>query len=374
MNYDYGLEQLKAFFSRWGSDQYDVFRQLELRLQAALQEDRLSPASIARQRTVAQLVQALDNLTRGLLRTSFGDLCDPKSGAHVDKSGNLEVQRSWKHEVLSEMVLVPSGNVTIGHNMRSADEAPQHVVSIPAFYISRYPVTNGEFARFLKATGHPDKSKQYGRAIYRVGETRPVVDVSWFDATVYCEWLSRTIGYQFRLPTEFEWEKACRGGMDLSFGPNPHPQSLYPWGDFFDRQRCNTEESGPNKPTEVGRFSPADNSVYGISDMVGNVWEWTDSLFEPYPVSPDHLSGICAKPVIAELLGRKQYETAFSQRVVMRGGSFGMSQKFATATYRLWSDASDWAEYGGFRLAASAHSIGLSGGRAITMMESEVAP
>jgi formylglycine-generating enzyme required for sulfatase activity len=111
-----------------------------------------------------------------------------------------------------------------------------------------------------------------------------------------------------RLPTEAEWEKAARG----EYG------NEWPWGNEFDKSKCNSSEGGVGTTTPVGAYSPQGDSPYGAADMAGNVWEWCHSLFEPYPyVASD---------------GREA-ETDSGGRV-WRGGSFLNLQWYARATSR----------------------------------------
>ena len=192
----------------------------------------------------------------------------------------------------SEMVLIPSGNFLMGttpaqvaalinkDERLSEDffraEHPQHSVSLPAFYIDRYPVTNAQYAAFIAATGHPTP-KYWTHAPemgieepFPVGAkhgTHPVVGVSYADAIAYCEWAGK------RLPTEAEWEKAARGGL---------VNQNYPWGNESSRNHANTVGVwGKDKwlwTSPVGSFPP---NGYGLSDMAGNVFEWCADWYVP---------------------------------------------------------------------------------------------
>ena len=163
-----------------------------------------------------------------------------------------------------EMVDIPGGEFKCGEQGE-----PTYVM---AYRISRYPITNGQYARFLaenptypvprveEAWGEPYNWDAEKRTYPEGRANHPVVLVSWEDAIAYCEWAG------VRLPTEAEWEKAARG----------EDGRTYPWGDEFDPQRANVRESGVGSTTPVGVY-PDGASPYGLLDCAGNVWEWTTS-------------------------------------------------------------------------------------------------
>ena len=146
------------------------------------------------------------------------------------------------------------------------------------FRISKYPVTNAQYKYFLQhEDGYGNKhwwnysaqAREYHteHPVPREGAwpefKRPRVNVSWFDAVAFCRWLSTYTGLSIFLPTGEEWQYAAQGTDGLE----------YPWGNRFDSQRCNTEESGINKTSDVDRFTNG-ASPFGVCDMSGNVWEW----------------------------------------------------------------------------------------------------
>jgi formylglycine-generating enzyme required for sulfatase activity len=218
-----------------------------------------------------------------------------------------------------EMVFVPAGTFLMGSTeaqVREAEasygggpdhdrpEVPQHVVDLPAFWIDRTEVTQAEYARFVAATGHrvPDEETVWA-APYRWHdghpprglERHPVTLVSSDDAQAYCAWRG------LALPTEEQWEKAARGSEGRT----------YPWGEAWEAWRVAGAERRSPVPLdrierwtewwrhtyrdrmrgrEVGTFPvgafPAGASPWGALDMAGNVFEWVDAEFEPYPGSP----------------------------------------------------------------------------------------
>jgi len=161
-------------------------------------------------------------------------------------------------------------------------------VYLPVFEISRTLVTNRLYEAFVTETGHrvPDASRtlwdSYGlihpyqrmlRHAWKGGviphgrEDHPVVMVSHDDATAFTAWLSEKTGDTWRLPTQQEWEKAARGTDGRYF----------PWGDAFDETRLNSHDAGPFDTMPVARF-PDGNSPYGVTDMAGQVFEWTGDV------------------------------------------------------------------------------------------------
>jgi len=212
-----------------------------------------------------------------------------------------------------EMILIPAGEFSMG-SAKYNNEKPIHRVYLDAFYISRYPVTNAEYKKFVDDTGHAVLDHwKHGWinktiAIPNGKENHPVVNVTWADAVAFCKWAGG------RLPTEAEWEKAA--GWDDA----RNAQRVYPWGDGFDAKKCNSSESGIGDTTPVGKISPQGDSFYGVGDMAGNVWEWVADWYDAsyYSNSPS------ANP---------KGPTSGQYRV-LRGGSFDGNQAFVRAAFR----------------------------------------
>ena len=183
-------------------------------------------------------------------------------------------------------LLIPSGAFIMGTDIEAfygtalansehakLDEAPMHVRFLEAYRIEQYPVTNAEYALFVQATDHAPPSHWRNGDFAPEAANLPVVHVSWYDCSAYAEWANR------RLPTEAEWEKACRG-------PDGR---IYPWGNIFVSDESESTETLPESSeiltshlTPIGVRS-AIVSPYGIGEAVGNVWEWTADWYQPYP-------------------------------------------------------------------------------------------
>ena len=160
-----------------------------------------------------------------------------------------------------EWIEIPAGKFMMGDGRKCK------AVFVAAFCIARVPITNAQYDLFVRATNHPPPPHwEEGRPPKELN-SHPVIRVSWHDAVAYCDWLSQVTGKKVALPTEEQWEKAARGDQDTR---------AYPWGDAFERMRCNTRELGIGATTPVGIF-PRGASPYGVLDMSGNVWEWTQT-------------------------------------------------------------------------------------------------
>ena len=152
-------------------------------------------------------------------------------------------------------------------------EKPQHPVDLPAYRIGKYPVTNKQYAAFMGKTGRSALDIGWrSQKIPDGQENHPVTGVSWYDALAYCRWLSEQTRRAYILPNEAQWEKACRGGR----------QTWYPWGDEFDPARCN---HGQSELAAVDKY--LEQSDYGCYDFVGNIRQWTCSLWGTDFSAPD---------------------------------------------------------------------------------------
>jgi formylglycine-generating enzyme required for sulfatase activity len=232
-----------------------------------------------------------------------------------------------------EMIFIASSTYEMGSNDGNPNHQPQHQMEVADFYLDRWPVTNAEYKKFVDATGHhvPNyevswcETKGYNwdpqTCMYPEGTAdHPVVLITWDDAMAYAAWSRK------RLPTEAEWERAARGPKGWR----------HPWGNEFISGRCNSREADLKGTSPVGYFSPDGDTLEGLIDMVGNVWEWTNSLFHSYPYNPND--------------GRESRE-AIGFRV-LRGGSWVNDASVANCLSRLDGDFQFYNNVG-FRCAVS---------------------
>ncbi len=256
----------------------DLVRRVQTQLQALIEQSQLTP----RERAEA-----------GSILSGLGDPRD-----------------------LTEMVPVAAGEFEMGGE-RYSDEKPRHKVTVGDFRMSKYPVTNGQYARFVAAAGHRPPPHWRGDRPPAELLAHPVVGVSWHDAMAYCAWWSRERGELVRLPSEAEWEKAARGT----------DRREYPWGDNFDARLCNMSETGIGGTSPVGIF-PQGASPYGCLDMAGNVWEWTSSLWGKKVGEPDFGYPYDATD------GREEHRASDDVLRVVRGGSWLYDEDDVRCAYR----------------------------------------
>lgn len=220
------------------------------------------------------------------------------------------------------MVLVPAGKFTRGSNLAD-DEKPIRKIYLNAFYMDKYEVTVGEYAKYLTVTDM-EEPPDWDTMNQPQHQRRPVVNVSWEDAVNYCKWAGK------RLPTEAEWEKAARGANG----------GIYPWGNEAPtRLHANYGRSDWNEHmalSPVGSFE-AGKSPYGIYDLAGNAWEWVFDWYEHdfYKKSPE-------KNPIGPARGDEK---------VVRGGSWLYVSEFLRSAHRFNAHPSNRHFGYGFRCA-----------------------
>jgi len=243
---------------------------------------------------------------------------------------------------LGGFVEIPGGPFTMGagpstsadafDNERWSTGAEHGTVDVPTFYLARREVTVAEFAAFAQATGW----KAEPRAL-TAPATSPVSLVAWTDAVAYTRWLTTTLatspstpaglaqllqaGWRVTLPTEAQWEKAARGLDGRRF----------PWGNELRRDRATFESTGP---TPAGQQA-CPECAHGLTDMAGNVWEWTRSPYQPYPYDEsDDRAGLDADALW-----------------VMRGGGYADPARLVRTTARGAAEPGARRPFIGFRVA-----------------------
>ncbi|MCS6805249.1 MAG: formylglycine-generating enzyme family protein [Acidobacteriota bacterium] len=245
--------------------------------------------------------------------------------------GGMEAARPIS-QLEPEMVRIPAGYFLMGSDLLGEAEKPVHRVYLDEYYIGKFEVTNAQYKAFCDATGYvypgaewyPD-AIQNGEAEFRLKPNHPVVAVNWNDAVAYCQWLSKVTGKKYRLPTEAEWEKAARGGLE---------GRMYPWGDeAVDAGGCYRANVGSESDNDrirkrdgflytspVGSFLP---NGYGLYDMAGNAWEWCQDRYDEhyYQWSPE--------------VNPKGPDTG--ERRVLRGGSWWGGPRRLPCAARHWN-------------------------------------
>ena len=320
------------------------------------------------QPAMKRLLACLERAMRGT--DDDGQPFDPPTipAATRAEAGRVLADLGWLPGDLDAMVDVPAGEFLMGSTAEEIErlkgeapgymhswfdrEAPQRRVTVPAFRLGKYPVTNAQFRRFVEDGGYeneshwspegvawlrrtaeeeadlPDYRQRAGRrepGYWRDARynrpNAPVLGVTWYEAEAYCRWLSAREGRDYRLPGEAMWEKAAGG----------ETAGRYPWGNRFDPQRANTGQDDIREPTAVGVY-PLGASPYGVQDMIGNVWEWCADWFGPYrePHEPP---------------GSGDYR-------VLRGGACRATVRwYARCAVRFLGSPDGWRDDLGFRVA-----------------------
>ena len=254
--------------------------------------------------------------------------------------------QAWQYiEVLGEgieleMVSIPAGTFMMGSPQDKLewhdDEGPQHEVTVPTFFMAKYPVTQAQW-KAVAALPQVKRKLDPDPANFK-GKRRPVERVSWWEAIEFCDRLSQATGRRYRLPSEAEWEYACRAGITTSFS----------CGETLSSELANyigtvTYAEGPKgiyrkETTEVGSF-PA--NAYGLYDLHGNVREWcADHWHEDYEGAPKE--------------GRAWLDENDNDSRINRGGSWGLNPRLCRSAYRGRGSPDAQNYYLGFRVACTA--------------------
>ncbi|QMS88336.1 SUMF1/EgtB/PvdO family nonheme iron enzyme [Nostoc edaphicum CCNP1411] len=233
-----------------------------------------------------------------------------------------------------DMVQIVAGSFKMGsppsENGRTKAEDPQHTVNVPAFFIGNFQVTQEQYQQIMGS--NPSSFK---------GAKRPVEKVSWNDAVEFCEKLSQKTGRKYRLPSEAEWEYACRAGTTtpFHFGETITTELANYNGDY-------TYASAPKgkfrqETTEVGSFPP---NAFGLYDMHGNVWEWCqDSWHDNYKEAP---------------IDGSAWIDNDNKSPLLRGGSWLYDPDYCRSACRYYDTSRDFHNYDiGFRIVCAAGRI-----------------
>jgi len=278
---------------------------------------------------------------------------------------NVEQDIDLGNGVKMTLVLIPAGEFAMGGRLSPEEvkkrwggvpekiehEHPSHRVRLTRpFYVSKCEVTRAQFALFAREAKYRTEAEREGKAWgwrdgkfglhegidwrrpgHEQADDHPVVSVTWNDVTAFCSWLSRRTGKKWRLPTEAQWESACRAGTD----------TVFPWGGNgkWAPGHANTQGVGQGRDTyrhtsPVGSFSP---NAFGLHDVIGNVWEWCSDRYEPgyYEHSP------LSDPPGPARGGNR----------ILRGGSFSSNPGQSRSASTFWHGPSLCLPDIGFRVA-----------------------
>jgi formylglycine-generating enzyme required for sulfatase activity len=247
---------------------------------------------------------------------------------NMGEPGKKALYKVFREFCISEQVKIPAGSFMMGSDKGNEyDERPVHKASLTAFYMDKYEVTNEKYYVFIKSTGYETPRRWDTGSIPEGLEFHPVIGVSWDDAKTYADWLC------MNLPTESQWEYACRAGSKAAFcfGDNETELGEYAW------YREAEKNKGIRMGLPVGQKKP---NKWGLYDMHGNVWEWCSDWHGEYARSTT------SNPKGPEIGTRR----------ILRGGGWGYLASYCRSASRIWYPPGMGYKYNGFRVV---HSSGM---------------
>ncbi len=258
---------------------------------------------------------AFDKLEQGITASepSPGEKIGSKFRHKVVQVQYSDFIEDLGNDIKLEMVFVPSGKFMMGspEGEGKKNEKPQHEVTVRPFYMSKYPITEEQYQKIM--------DKNY---FYFNPSKKPARRVSWNDAIEFCNILSEILGRRYFLPSEAEWEYACRAGTNTS----------YYFGETITHRQANFGKN-VGQPTSVGQYSP---NAFGLYDMHGNVWEWCqDNWHKNYIGAPNNSNA---------------WISGESNKKVRRGGSWDSYPNNSYSAYRSHSPCDDCYSNVGFRV------------------------
>jgi formylglycine-generating enzyme required for sulfatase activity len=260
---------------------------------------------------------------------------------------------------LLEVARIPAGEFLMGAEDGEEDERPAHRAYLDEFYIGTHPVTNAEYAQFIKETGHPSPAirsiplmvsgpvEEEFRSIASAymwtngtppggRDQHPVTLVGFDDAAAYCGWLAGKSGKPVRLPTEAEWERAARGGLEAK---------KYPWGDSLDPAHAHyLPHAGLKSERGTARVGLYPPNGFNLQDMAGNVWEWVTDWYASNYYSR------------AQYLNPQGPDTGL-MRIVRGGAWVNADGRYLRCAYRHKVPPDSYAYSIGFRIAYSVKQL-----------------
>ncbi|WP_392530119.1 SUMF1/EgtB/PvdO family nonheme iron enzyme [Nostoc sp. C117] len=248
------------------------------------------------------------------------------------------------NNVTLEMVSIPGGTFMMGsppdEAQRYDDESPQHEVTVPSFFMGKYPVTQAQW-RAVAALKQVNRELKPDPSNFK-GDDLPVEQISWDEAVEFCDRLSKQTQRNYRLPSEAEWEYACRAGTTTPFHFGETITSDLASYNAEVTYGDEAKGKSANQTTPVGTFVP---NSFGLYDMHGNVWEWCyDHWHENYQGAP--IDGSAWMDI-------KKQDKNDNQRRLLRGGSWDLTPWYCRSASRIGHDPVSRSYDGGFRVAVS---------------------